>query len=82
MYFYPPTIKSMEKKCLSCGETLIGRADKKFCNDSCRNNYHHNQNRDQINFIRNINNILKKNRAILKALNPPDGKTKVKKTNT
>ncbi|MDA3943400.1 MAG: hypothetical protein PF694_07655 [Bacteroidetes bacterium] len=68
----------MEKHCLSCGEVLIGRADKKFCNDSCRNNYHHQRNHDQINLIRNINNVLKKNRAILKELNP-DGKAKIRK---
>ncbi len=69
----------MEKKCLYCNEPLLGRADKKFCNDSCRNNYHHQQNHDQINLIRNINNILKRNRAVLKSLNP-NGKTTVRKT--
>lgn len=68
----------MKKKCLYCGDELIGRADKKFCNDSCRNNYHHQQNSDQINLIRNINNILKRNRAILKGFNP-NGKTTVRK---
>lgn len=68
----------MERKCLSCGELLIGRSDKKFCNDSCRNNYHHLMNRDQVNITRNINNVLRHNRHVLKSLNP-EGKAKVTK---
>lgn len=66
----------MERKCLLCGEPLLGRSDKKFCNDSCRNNYHHSINHEQLNFTRNINNILRHNRFVLKTLNP-DGKAKV-----
>jgi hypothetical protein len=68
----------MEKECLSCGERLVGRSDKKFCNDSCRNNYHHQKNSDDINFVRNINNILRRNRVILSQRNP-EGKSRVKK---
>ena len=55
-----------ERTCLDCGEVIHGRADKKFCNDLCRNNY---------NTVRNINNILKRNRRIMEELNP-GGKTK------
>ncbi len=69
----------MERLCLSCGEPLIGRADKKFCNDSCRNNHYHQQHKGNINFVRNINNQLKRNRAILEQLNP-DGKGKARKS--
>lgn len=69
----------MSRTCLSCGEPLFGRSDKKFCNDSCRNNYHHQQNHEQTNLMRNINNALRRNRAALKQLNP-DGKTKVRKS--
>ena len=68
----------MDNICLDCGATLMGRVDKKFCNDQCRNNYHNKENREDSNFIRNINIILKKNRSILKKLNPT-GKGKVKK---
>lgn len=68
----------MERLCLSCGEPLIGRADKKFCNDSCRNNHYHQQHKGPINFIRNINNQLKRNRSILEKLNP-ESKTTVRK---
>jgi hypothetical protein len=62
--------------CMDCGEALHGRLDKKFCNDACRNNYNNRLNSDQYSFIRNINNILRKNRRILEKLNP-DGKTKI-----
>lgn len=61
--------------CLDCGEPLYGRIDKKFCNDACRNNYNNHLNSDQYNIVRNINNILRKNRRILASLNP-DGKIK------
>ncbi len=69
----------MEKQCLECGATLIGRADKKFCNDSCRNAYNNTRNKDSSNLMRNINNALRKNYRILCQLNP-DQKTKTNKS--
>ncbi len=68
----------MEKQCLECGEELVGRVDKKFCSDYCRNAYHNKQNKDETRFVNQINRILRKNRRILKALTP-DGKAKVTK---
>lgn len=53
------------KKCLECSEAFKGRADKKFCSDLCRNAYNNKQNSDSTNYVRNINNILRKNRRIL-----------------
>ncbi|PKP49484.1 MAG: hypothetical protein CVT92_15160 [Bacteroidetes bacterium HGW-Bacteroidetes-1] len=70
----------LTKICLECGEPLIGRADKKFCNDQCRVTHYQKQQGDAIPFIRNINNQLRKNRLILAKLNP-DGKSKVKRSN-
>ena len=64
-----------EKHCLDCGEVIHGRADKKFCNDMCRNNYNNQLNSSSYNYIRNINNILRRNRRIMEELNP-GGKTK------
>ncbi|WP_428330608.1 hypothetical protein [Mucilaginibacter sp.] len=64
-----------ERNCLDCGTLLHGRADKKFCNDLCRNNYNNQLNSSSYNLVRNINNILKRNRRILEELNPT-GKTK------
>lgn len=68
----------MKRKCLVCNESLKGRADKKFCSDACRNSYHNELNRDDINFMRNVHNILRKNRRILADLNS-EGKIKVHK---
>lgn len=65
----------MSKVCLECGEKIIGREDKKFCNDSCRNTYNNKQNKDATNLMRNINNKLRKNYRILSELNPEE-KTK------
>lgn len=65
----------MEKKCLECGTRILGRADKKFCNDSCRNSYNNKFNKDSKNLVRTINNRLRKNYRILEAFNPGD-KTK------
>lgn len=68
-----------EKLCLNCGESIKGRADKKFCDDHCRSNYNYNRSgRDHLNFVRNVNRILRKNRAILKDLNR-DGRTIVRR---
>jgi len=66
----------MEKKCLDCGESIKGRADKKFCSDQCRNSYNNRLNSDANNYVRNVNNILRKNRRVLSDLNK-EGKTKI-----
>ena len=63
-----------EKKCLDCGEKLVGRIDKKFCNDTCRNAYNNKQVSTSSNLVRNINRILKANLRILEEMNP-NGKT-------
>ncbi len=62
------------KTCLACSKPLKGRLDKKFCDDSCRNNYNNLQNSDATNFMRNINNALRKNRRVLEQHLPPDEK--------
>lgn len=67
---------SMDRICPECGDAILGRADKKFCSDQCRNTFNNSQKRDSTNYMRNVNNILKKNRLILMALNP-NGKTKL-----
>jgi len=67
---------SMEKSCPECGNKIIGRADKKFCSDACRNSYNNQLNKDSNNLVRNINNRLRKNYRILEGLNPEE-KTKV-----
>ncbi|RUT69665.1 hypothetical protein D0817_13655 [Flavobacterium cupreum] len=63
------------KTCLECSEKLVGREDKKFCSDSCRNAYNNKINKDTNNFMRNVNNKLRKNYRILSELNA-EGKSK------
>lgn len=65
----------MNKTCLECGDKIVGREDKKFCSDGCRNAYNNKINKDSTNFMRNINNKLRKNYRILSVLNV-DGKGK------
>ncbi|WP_422861735.1 hypothetical protein [Flagellimonas sp. W118] len=64
-----------EKSCLECGEKLIGRIDKKYCSDHCRNAYNNKLNKDSKNLVRNINNRLRKNYRILGSFTLKDGKT-------
>lgn len=59
-----------ERTCNECGQGLVGRKDKKFCSDYCRNTFNNRQNEDATNYIRRINNILRKNRRILESMNP------------
>jgi predicted nucleic acid-binding Zn ribbon protein len=63
------------RTCLECSEKLVGREDKKFCSDNCRNAYNNKINKDSNNFMRNVNNKLRKNYRILSELNV-DGKSK------
>ena len=66
----------MQKQCPECGDAIVGRIDKKFCSDGCRNTFNNRLNKDKRNLIRNTNNRLRKNYRILEALNP-EQKTKV-----
>jgi predicted nucleic acid-binding Zn ribbon protein len=63
------------KTCLECSEKIVGREDKKFCSDNCRNAYNNKINKDSTNFMRNVNNKLRKNYRILSELNK-EGKSK------
>lgn len=76
-YIHTANELTMKKVCLDCGQALIGRADKKFCDDACRSHYNNRNAREEIATLRKVNNILKRNRRILEKLNP-NGKIKVK----
>lgn len=67
-----------KKKCEECGIDFLGRTDKKFCSDACRYAYNNRLKSGNDSYIRNINNILKKNRTILAGFNPT-GKVKIPK---
>ena len=60
----------MEGSCIECGGKILGRSDKKFCNAQCRNNYNNRLKNESEKFILETNRILRKNRTILKQLNP------------
>lgn len=62
----------MSKNCPECGEIIKGRIDKKFCSDLCRNSFNNKRNSDITNQIRNVNNILRKNRKILEEFIPEE----------
>lgn len=54
--------------CPVCGSPIVGRIDKKFCDDYCRSSYHYKNNGNSNKIIRRMNNRLRKNRKILKHL--------------
>ena len=51
--------------CLECGKPLSGRADKKFCNDHCRSQYHNIRYASKRSQQKPINAILRKNHSVL-----------------
>ena len=68
-----------KRKCPECGEPIKGRTDKKFCSDMCRNAFNNKINSDTTNHVRNINNILKRNRRIIEEMTP-EGKAKTNRS--
>jgi hypothetical protein len=69
----------VKRVCLSCGDEIKGRSDKRFCSDYCRNTKHNELNRDSSNYVRKVNNILRRNRRILERFNP-NGKSRIQGT--
>ena len=67
----------MSQKCKNCNEPVVGRSDKKFCDDQCRNTYNNKIKRQHEKLILDINKILRKNRKILQQFNP-EGKTTIR----
>jgi predicted nucleic acid-binding Zn ribbon protein len=65
------------KNCMACGKAVKGRADKKFCDDYCRNAFNNQQKTSTDKLVVNINNALKKNKRILESL-LPDGEETAK----
>lgn len=62
------TRRIRERLCLTCQKKVIGRADKKFCDDYCRNTFNNQLRSKTNNYIRQVNNALLKNRRILESL--------------
>ncbi|MBC6492781.1 hypothetical protein ACFSQD_17500 [Flavihumibacter stibioxidans] len=53
------------RKCLWCEQPIRGRADKKYCDDNCRNAFNNQRQEGEYNLVRNINRTLIRNRRIL-----------------
>jgi predicted nucleic acid-binding Zn ribbon protein len=58
------------QECLTCGSELTGRAGKKFCSDQCRAQYNNRKKTTEERWIQQLNRILRKNRTVLRTLNP------------
>lgn len=54
-------------ECKECRESLRGRRDKQFCDDSCRAKHHRKSNKPSP-LIRRVEGVLLRNRSILKEL--------------
>jgi len=67
--------EAQKRLCPECRYEIIGRIDKKFCSDQCRNAFNNRLKQDSNNYMRKVNNILRRNRRILAELNPR-GKSK------
>lgn len=68
------------KNCPECGNIILGRVDKKFCSDMCRNTFNNKLKAVDINYVRKINNTLKKNRRILEEICPEEKSKTTRKT--
>ena len=66
-----------KKNCHYCGKLIHGRADKKFCDDYCRNSANNLKRNCDSPLVRNIVNCLKINRNILEGI-LADGVEKVR----
>jgi hypothetical protein len=75
-----PDATIIKRECLACGKVLHGRADKKFCNDYCRNAHNNNLKATTSAVVRNINNALLKNRRLLEAALGEEEMVKVPKS--
>ena len=58
----------MKRECAECGHKLVGRTDKKFCNDYCRNSFNNKRYRKEQYAKREIQGVLNVNYSILKSI--------------
>jgi len=68
-----------KRLCPVCNDPILGRVDKKFCSDQCRNSFNNERYSNTSAHVQKVNRLLKKNHSILIALNT-SGKTKVSRT--
>lgn len=63
------------KKCLVCKTEIVGRSDKKYCSDQCRNVYNNKVNSQFYKEVRKTNKRLRTNREILNKYHQKDMQT-------
>ncbi len=68
-----------KRECVFCEMPFTGRSDKRFCSHYCRTAHHNKRNHEQEKIFRDIESQLKKNRSILKRLNPAEENIVTKK---
>lgn len=73
-------MKEIRQGCLECGKRLLGRIDKKFCDDSCRSTYNNAKNRIKNVLIQRVNSQLRKNYRILSKYNTSKKTTVARQT--
>lgn len=63
-------VTSSDNSCQYCGKKLMGRSDKKFCDDYCRNVFNNRlkANEDGNASVKRIDRILKHNRKVLRQI--------------
>ena len=62
----------MKGICRECGASYLGRADKLYCCDGCRNAYHNRHNRSASRVQRTVHSRLRRNYRILNGLKETD----------
>ena len=61
-------METTTKLCLACSKVVKGRTDKKFCDDYCRNAFNNKAKSEESNYVKQLLQLLKKNRSILEEL--------------
>jgi hypothetical protein len=61
-------METTTRLCLACGKPLKGRTDKKFCDDYCRNAHNNKNKAEEPLVVKELWQVLKKNRRILEEM--------------
>ena len=61
--------RDSKRTCLLCHEKIVGRSDKKFCDDYCRTRYNYNKAKETPALYTQIYDQLKLNRKLLRHFN-------------
>ncbi|MDQ3394955.1 MAG: hypothetical protein M3512_12690 [Bacteroidota bacterium] len=68
-------MENLIKQCLLCENELKGRSDKKFCSDQCRAAFNNRHKNEEEKLLIKVNAVLRKNRTIMKRINPNGNST-------